>query len=137
DRPQQIGFRRIHRLVDVVAIEAEPGFQTQRIPRAETDGQYFGLREQRARNTLAILDFDGDLKTIFARVAGAADNRRTTGNICAHDFHEGELVDAWRHALQYRTRDGALQREQRAVEPRGDRRGALELVRHIGVVAIL
>ena len=54
DGPDEIGFDRIDRLVDVVAVEAEPRFEPQAVARAQADGQNFRLAQQRAGDALGI-----------------------------------------------------------------------------------
>ena len=63
-------------LVDVMAVEAKPGFQPQPIARAKTDRQHFGLGQQRARDALGIVAFDRNLEAVFAGIAGAAEMAR-------------------------------------------------------------
>ena len=49
DRPGEPGLDRARRLVDVVAVEAQPGLEPQRIARAEPDRRDLGLGQQRLR----------------------------------------------------------------------------------------
>ena len=49
DDPGQAGLDRAGEFVEVVAVEAEPGFQPQRIAGAKADGDDLGLGDQRVR----------------------------------------------------------------------------------------
>ena len=88
DGPHQAGFRRIAGLVDIVAIQAKPGFQPQAVARAQTDGQNFAFAQQGTGDTLGIGAFQRNLKTILAGIAGATHNGGSPRDGGTDDFHE-------------------------------------------------
>ena len=73
DRPVERGLDGAGRLVEVGAIEAEPGFEPQQVARAKADGGDAGLRKQRLGEGAAMGGGDGDLEPVLARVARAGD----------------------------------------------------------------
>src|SRR5690606_26978197 len=115
DCPSHIGLDRRGGLVEIVAVEAETGFQAQRIARAEAGRRHFRLRQQAARQRLGPARRHGYLVAVLAGVAGAADQAVDAVERDRLAVHEAELLHAGREARQRRRRTGALQRDQRAV----------------------
>ena len=66
-------------VVDVVAIQAQAGFEPQGVARAQPGGFDFGLRQQRARQRLGVLGGHRDLEAVLAGVAGAGDKAVRAG----------------------------------------------------------
>lgn len=69
DSPQQAGLDRGGVGVHVVAVEAQAGFQAQRIAGTQADGLYFGLGQQAARQAFGIGGRYGDFEAVFTGVA--------------------------------------------------------------------
>jgi hypothetical protein len=137
-RPQEIGFRapalgqrpvevrldRRGQLIDIAAVEAQPGLEPQAVARAEPGRQHVGVAEQHLRQRLGLLLAHRDLETVLAGVAGPADPDRNAANIHLRDAHEGERGRRRAHRLHQRAGRGPLQRQQGA--PR------MLLQRHVG-----
>ena len=120
DRPGETRLDRRRRRVDVVAVEAEPGFEPERIARAETDRLDFRLGEQGAGDAFHAIGADRDLKAVLARIAGAGNVAGEPVEPRCRRLHEGE---------RRRSPDSAAPRLRRRAAParraaRGDRHAA-------------
>src|ERR1043166_647375 len=73
DRPGESGFDRRGAGVDVVAVEAEPRLEAQRVARAEADRLHLAVAEQALGDRAHAVRLDGNLIAVLAGVAGAAD----------------------------------------------------------------
>ena len=73
DRPGEAGFDRARGLVDVVAVEAEPRLEPQRVARAEPDRLHAVLRQQQLGEIRRLVGRDRDLEAVLAGVARARD----------------------------------------------------------------
>src|SRR5271170_3268787 len=71
DRPFEPGLDRRRGQVDVMAVEAKPGLEPQRIPGAEPDRRDLRLGQQAPRQRLGMVILDRDLPAILAGIAGA------------------------------------------------------------------
>jgi len=118
NRPGQTGFDRRRRLVDVVAIQAQAGFQTQGVACAQTGGLDFGLRQQLLGELDGRVSGHRDLEAVFTGIAAAGDETVGAHNLERAAGHEGQLLDAWRQALQRVDGVLPLQSEQRAIRQR-------------------
>ena len=68
------GFDRRGGGVDVAAIQAQAGFQPQRVARAQADRLDLGLGQQQPRQRLGVLTLlDRDFEAVFAGVAATGD----------------------------------------------------------------
>ncbi len=94
-----------------MAIEAEPGFQPQRVAGAEADQRHFRRLKQAAGEGFGHLGGQRNLIAVLAGVAGAR-NLQLLGRL---DAHERQFVEARREARQHAGRQRALQRQQRAL----------------------
>ena len=65
--PNETGFHRIDILVHVVPVKAKPGFEPQRIARAEADGLYFGFGQSKGASVNI-----GDVLPRLRRIAASA-----------------------------------------------------------------
>src|SRR5205085_599319 len=70
DRPGDTSLDRRRRLVDVVAVEAQPGFEAQRVARAEPDRRDLGLRQQPLGDSDRIAGGERNLEAVLAGIAG-------------------------------------------------------------------
>jgi len=122
---------------NLVTVETKTRFKTQAVARAEADGEHFGFAEQCTGDPLRILRFERDFETVFAGVAGAADDRGRAGDSAAHDFHEGHLSMPGGVAFEHGARRRALQREQRAIGFRFEGGNTFQLFRDVGEIAFL
>ena len=95
DRPGETRLDRRRRRVDVVAVETEPGFEPQRIPRAEADRLDFRLGEEGAGDAFRAIRADRDFKAVLAGIAGARNVAGEPVEPRCRRLHEGE-ADALR-----------------------------------------
>ena len=72
DRPGEIGLDRRGGLVDVVAVEAKPRLEPQRVARAEPGGLHLGLGEKAPRQARRGFARHGNLEPVLAGIARAA-----------------------------------------------------------------
>src|SRR5689334_3993549 len=110
----QAGLIRRRGVVDVVAVERQPGLEPQRVARAESDGFRASRADEGVPELLGIAGAAVQLEAVFAGVAGARDEALHAG-----DFPLREVVvrnhpnaDA-RELADERLGLGALHREQR------------------------
>ena len=90
DGEGEVRLDRRGRLVEVVAVERQPGFEPQRIARAEPDRLHLRLGEQRPRDRLRVLGGDGNLESVLAGIAGARDGAVDAVEFGAGRAHEDE-----------------------------------------------
>ena len=85
-----------------MAIKAKPRFQPQAVARAQADGQHFRLGQQRAGDLLGVGAFDGNLKAVFAGIAGAADDggRAGDGGAATCMKVSSEMPGEWRSSTR-------------------------------------
>ena len=88
DRPVQRGFDRRRGGVDVMAVEAEPGFQPQAVARAEPDRQHVADCRAAPRQRLGMSGRDGNLETVLAGIAGARDEAVDAHDLARPGIHE-------------------------------------------------
>ena len=138
DAPQQARLDRRGRGVDVVAVEAEAGFEAQRIARAQADRLDLGLGQQLAGDGLGGVGRRRDLEAVAAGVARARD---VAARAVDHDEgagHEFQAGDLRRQPRQRLRRQRALQGQKPARKHRLDLAGGGEVllqVREVGVLA--
>ena len=89
DGPGEPGGDRGGRRVDVVAVKAEPGFEAQRVARAEADGDDFGVGDQLVGQGFGLFGWDGDFETVLPGVAGAGHQAVDAVESEGGDSHEG------------------------------------------------
>ena len=121
DRPGEIGLDRGRGLVDVMAVEAQPRFEPQRIARAEADRHYLGLGQQPARESLGLARRQRNLEAILAGIPGAGDEAGLPPIAASAAVMKG-APDPLDKARQNDRRRRPLQRQQRAIGERLDRR---------------
>lgn len=95
-----------------MAVEAQAGFQAQRVARAEADRRHFRLGQQAPRQGLGMGGGHGDLVAVFTGIAGAADVAVLAEQLDAGELHEGHLRHLRRQALQHPHRRRSLEGEQ-------------------------
>ncbi len=117
-----------------MAIEAQPGFEAQRVARAERDRRDLGLGEQPLGDRDGIAGRERNLEPVLAGIAGAGDEGRNAAKREIGRAHERHMVDAGDKARQDGGRRGALQRQQCAVEARLDRHRAIEMRCEMGEI---
>ena len=116
DHPGEAGFDRRGQFVDVVAVQAKPGLQPQRIARAQAGGRHFRLRQQRVGQRLGAVGGHAKSRTRPRRCSRSArPGRECRAMSIAADAHEGQRRRLRRQPRQHRRRRRALQRQQRAV----------------------
>src|SRR3546814_5392772 len=69
DRPGEAAFDRRGRGVDIVTVEAKPGFEAQGVAGAEADGFHFRLGQQPAGEVFRLVGRQRDFATILAGIA--------------------------------------------------------------------
>src|SRR6218665_1239542 len=79
-RPVQRCFGRGGAAVDVVAVQAQAGFQPQRVARAQAYGPDLGLRQQGPRQALGLRCRQRKLEAVLAGVAAAGHQAVTAGD---------------------------------------------------------
>ena len=77
-------------VVEVVAVEAQPGLEAQAVARAEAGGEHAGLGQDEFGDGFGPFLADGDLEAVFAAVAGAADPDGVTADGGFGDAEEGK-----------------------------------------------
>ncbi len=78
DHPSQVGFIGRNGRVDLVAVEGHLRFQAQRVSRAQAaglDAELLACIENPIPDTLGLIGFYVDFKTVLAGVAGSRDAR--------------------------------------------------------------
>ena len=116
DGEGQVGLDRRRGLVEVVAVERQPGLEAQRIARAEADRLHLRLGEQRARDRLGVASPARRSRSRprrYSRSARRAQSMPSNSALVAR--HEDEVAGLRAMARQHRRRLRPLQREQRAV----------------------
>ena len=88
DRPFERRLDRRRRAVDVVAVEAEPGLEAQRVAGAEADGQDLRVGEQGLGDVDRVLGPERDLEAVLAGIAGARDDRLDAAGLERAHVHE-------------------------------------------------
>src|SRR5438477_205637 len=73
DRPGEPRLDRRGRRVDVVAVQAQPGLEAERVARAEPDRFDVRMGQQAFHDGAQAGGFDGDFEAVLAGIAGAAD----------------------------------------------------------------
>src|SRR6218665_2473248 len=111
-RPVQRRFGRGGAAVDVVAVQAQAGFQPQRVARPQAYGPDLGLRQQGPRQALGLRCRQRKLEAVLAGVAAAGHQAVTAGDGVVAAGHEAQFLHARRQARQRRDGQRALQREQ-------------------------
>src|SRR6267378_7766479 len=94
----------------------QPGFEPQRVARAETDRLDLARREQRASEPLRIFCGYRDFVAILAGVAGARDEALGTRDRKRAGAHERELRDLWRELRERALGERTLQRDERTIQ---------------------
>ena len=127
--------------VDVVAIQAQPRFQAQRVARAQPDGLDFRLRQQGPGQCFGLRAGDGDFETVFTGVAAARQeyidrlfsglHRETAA------AHEHQLFDARRQTLQGGDGLRPLQCQQRLLGAGDDLAACADFILDMGDVTRL
>jgi hypothetical protein len=118
-RPVQGGLDRRGGGVDVVAVQAQAGFQAQRVARAQAHGLDLGLCQQGTRQRFGLV-VHRDLEAVFAGVAAARDEQVRAGPTETATGHEDQFLDTGHQARQGGDRLRALQGQQRALRHRDD-----------------
>ena len=98
-----------------MAIEAQPGFEPQRIAGAEANGLHFLFGKQAFGEVAGVIGGYRDFKTVLAGIAGAADEQDFAAPdeiLLLHEFQPGNARDV---ALQRQSSLGPLQGKQSAV----------------------
>ena len=98
-----------------MAIQRQPGFEPQRIARAEPNRLDFGVDEQRFGQRPDGSGGGRDLDTILAGIARTADPQRHPLPVKAARAHEAQLGHAGHQSFHDGHRFGPLQRQQRPV----------------------
>ena len=139
--PQQIRFHRCGAGINVIAMQAQAGFQTQRVARTQTDRFDFGLCQQGAGQCVGLCVVHRDLKTVFAGVAAAGqkngDGLRAGVHHKVAAGHEYQLFHAGCQTRQGCHGLWALQCEQRHLRhgddfaARADRRLDVRNIGHL------
>ncbi len=113
--PIQGPFHRRGGGVQIIAIQAQAGFQAQGIACTQANGFDFGLRQQRARQRLGVGRWHRNLEAVFAGVTTARDEQRRAlpGEVATG--HEHQLAYPWQQARQRRHGQRPLQSQQRVV----------------------
>src|SRR5882757_6913940 len=138
DAPQQARLDRRGRGVYVVAVEAETGFEAERIARAQTDRLDLRLGQKLARDGIGGI---GRRRNLEAVAAGIARARDVAARAVDHDEgagHEFQARDLRREPRQRLGRQRTLQGHQPAREHRLDLANGGEVllqVRKVGVLA--
>src|SRR5690606_8068591 len=115
DGPQQAGFDRRCGAAHVVAVQAQAGFQAQRVTRTQADGLDFRFGQQAASQGFGLVDGDGNLEAVFAGVTAATDDAFVAQQAYTGDLHEGHFAHFRRQAGQHLGGLRALQGEQGAL----------------------
>ncbi|MCY1424468.1 hypothetical protein D9M71_402150 [compost metagenome] len=97
-----------------MAVQAQAGFQAQRVAGAEADGFDFRLGQQGARQGFGLFDRHRDLEAVLAGIAGAADEAVAAQQAHTGEMHEGQLCHFRRQARQHVHRLRSLQGKQGA-----------------------
>jgi hypothetical protein len=137
NRPGQRGLDRGGGGVDVMAVEAQAGFQAEGVAGAQAGGLHFGLGQQGTGQGHGLVLVDRDLEAVLAGVARARDEAVGTGQLEAAAGHEGELADAGVQAAERRHGLGALQGQQRALGHGNDLAEAADAGLQVGGVGVL
>src|SRR3546814_19678977 len=82
DRPGEATFDRRGRGVDIVTVEAEPGFEAQGVAGAEADGFHFRLGQQPAGEVFRLISRQRDFTAILAGIARAGDEGQNGRESC-------------------------------------------------------
>ena len=115
DRPKQAGFDRRGFGVHVMAVQAQAGFQTQRVAGAKTDGLNLWFGEQGAGEFFRFGGRYRDFETVFTGVARTADKALNAQQRHTVELHEGHLRHVRRKTRQHRDGCRTLQGEQGAL----------------------
>ena len=115
DHPGQAGLDGRGDLIDVVAIQAEPGFQPQRVPGAKAGGCHLRFGQQRIGERGGAGSGQRNLEPVFAGIARARHQAFDTGNRDRCDPHEAQGRGGRSQAYQHGRGLGALQGQQRAI----------------------
>jgi len=115
DRPGETRLDGIGRFVDVLAIEAQPGLQPQRVARAEADRRDILLFEKTRRKCFRRCDGRGNFEAVFARIARAGDAKAGAVDIEGPPRHERHVGGAGQDRLENGGGARPLQGEQRAI----------------------
>ncbi|MDT4843046.1 hypothetical protein FQZ97_769640 [compost metagenome] len=138
DGPGQAGLDRRGGRAHVMAVEAQAGFQAQRVAGAEADGPDLRLGQQRTGQGFGLGHRHGDLVAVFAGVAGAADEALHAFQAHAGELHEGHLLHFRRQAAEHLGGLGPLQGQQGAgLEQRFDLALAGQVLAQMGQVLVL
>jgi len=137
DDPAERRLDRCRRLVDVVAVEAKPGLETQRVARAEPDGLHLRFAEELLRQRDRILLRHGNLVAVLARIARAADETGNAGDVHRLRRHEDHLGGGRRETRENLDRLRPLQRDQRPVRNRLQRNAGRQVRRDMREVRFL
>ena len=137
DGPGEIGLDRGCGFVDVVPVQAEPSFETQRIAGAKADRHYFRFGEQPLGQTKRVGGRQRDLEPVLAGIARAGDQALPP---VEHQFgrgHERHCCDASGEARQDCGSGRPLQRQQGAIFERLDRNCRAETFAQMREVSVL
>ena len=121
-----------------MTVEAEPGFEAQRVARAEPDRHDLRLAQQPLGDSGRLLGRHRDLEPVLAGIAGAGDAAQRAGDRHLGGAHKRHALNPRREPRQHRGRRRALQCQERALELRLDRDRAIEIclqMREIGLLA--
>ena len=101
-------------------MQAQAGFQPQRITRTQANGIDFGLLQKRAGEGGCCIRGDGDFKPVFAGVTAAGNKEFVPLPDKALARHKNQRTDARHQSLQGRYRQRPLQGQQRRIGQRCD-----------------
>ena len=96
-----------------MAVQAQPGFEPQRVACTQADRLDFRLCQQGSRQRFSLRRWNGNLEPVFTRVATAGHKAVAARHREAATTHEHQLVRAGRKTLQGGDGLGSLQGQQR------------------------
>ena len=92
DGPGKAGFDRGRVGAEIVAVEAEPGFEPERIARPEPDRLDLGLGAEQVGEGDRVFGGDAQLEAVLAGVARTREKDRDAGDLGLGRGHEGQGV---------------------------------------------
>src|SRR5215212_4412288 len=100
-----------------MAVEAEPGFEAQRVAGAKPDWRHLRFGEKPLSQSDGIFRGDGQLEAVLSSIAGADHKTWDPGDRKVGRAHEWHSLDIAGKTRQHRRSRGALQGQQCAVKP--------------------
>ncbi len=137
DRPGQARLNRRGGLVNIVSVEAEPGLEPQRIPRAETDRHDVLEIQQGARHLFGSIGGNGDFETVLARIAGPAHMAANAVQRSRRRLHASEPRRRRTETVHDPHGGGALKRDERAIIHRRKRNAGGKMRAHMRIIDLL